>query len=118
MVRPLTPYVNVSIVLDYEKELDLISLRYYICKKETKELQSKGFFAKFADYLLEKKVPVEIDEILSNFDGWSEMYLKYSMLYFPEIVQWSKNTYFNLLYRPKDSKIAQSNFIRPLKTFW
>lgn len=80
----------------HEDNLGIISLRYYVCKKETKELLSSGFFIKLTNWLKEKNRPVPLDEILQEFDGWTEMYPKYAMLYFPQIVQWEKNVYLNL----------------------
>ena len=80
----------------HEDDLNVISLRYYVCKKNTEELLSKGFFVKLANWLLDKKCPVKMDEILKEFPDWTNMYPKYAMIYFPEIVQWDKQTYYNI----------------------
>lgn len=79
-----------------EKTLGLIALRYYVCKDNTKSLLSKAYFQKMADWLYELNRPATTEEIMEHFDGWSKLYPKYAMLYFPEIVQWSKNTFINL----------------------
>jgi len=80
----------------HEEELNLIALRYYVCKKNTTELLSKGFFVKLPNWLLEMNKPVTLDEILKAFPDWTDMYPKYAMIYFPEIVQWDKQTYYNI----------------------
>lgn len=79
-----------------EESLGIISLRYYVCKKNTTNLLSKAYFQKMADWLLELGRPATTEEIINHFEGWSKLYPKYAMLYFPEIVQWEKNTFINL----------------------
>lgn len=98
-------------VKKHEEMLDIISLRYYVCKKDTEELLSKGFFFKLSTWLKEQNKPVETKEILKEFDGWTTMYPKYAMLYYPEIVQWSKDTFINLdiiKFSEKDIKTTDS----------
>ena len=80
----------------FEDKLNLISLRYYVCKKNVEELLSKGFFVELTNWLLKKGKPVSLKEILNQFNGWTDMYPKYAMLYFPEIAQWTKDVYINL----------------------
>lgn len=80
----------------FEDKLNVISLRYYVCKKNVENLLSEGFFVELSNWLLENGKPVSVEDILNKFDGWTDMYPKYAMLYFPEIAQWAKNVYINL----------------------
>lgn len=79
-----------------EKRIGVISLRYYVCKAGVTALKSKDFFEKFYNWLKDLGRPAGLDEILDNFDGWNDMYPKYAMLYYPQIVQWGQGTYMNM----------------------
>lgn len=79
-----------------EERLGVVALRYYICKGGTKSLKSRDFFEGFNKWLFEKKRPCTEKEIAAEFEGWTDMYPKYAMLYFPQIVQWGNGTYLNL----------------------
>lgn len=91
----------------HEEELGIISLRYYVCKADTQELLSKGFFQEFVEWTKKVGRPVSFNEVTDKFKGWTGMYPKYAMLYFPEIVQWKKDTYINLdIIKISDANVA------------
>lgn len=79
-----------------EEKLGVVALRYYVCKGSTNNLKSKDFFEKFALWLKKVNRPCTTEEVKKEFEGWTDMYPKYAMLYFPQIVQWGSGTYFNL----------------------
>lgn len=92
-----------------EEKLGVVALRYYICKGGTVGLKSKDFFEKFAVWLKEIGKPCTTEEVKKQFDGWTDMYPKYAMLYFPQIVQWGNGTYFNLdCIQVSDSAVEQA----------
>lgn len=78
-----------------ESEIGLTPLRYYICHPEIKDKKSAAYFKPFADWLKEEGPKTEA-EIMNRFDGWTNWYPKYAMLYYPEIVQWGNGMFANV----------------------
>lgn len=84
-----------GILKEYEKENGYICLRYYVCRDDAEGMKSKDYFKKLADLLAANK-PMTTKEIVEAMTDWNEMYIKYAMMYYPEIVQWDKNTFTNV----------------------
>ena len=82
-----------------EEKLGLHPMRYYVSAKETDKfpdkIKSKFFFQPLVDLLFEKG-SMTTKEIVDHFDGWTEMYPKYALLYYPQLSQWKKDCYINL----------------------
>ena len=76
--------------------LNIKPLRYYVCKNNTENLLSSGYFVQLINFIKEKNRPVSMTEILSNFTDWTNLYPKYAMNYYPQIVQWEKNVFYDV----------------------
>lgn len=84
-----------GVLREYEEENEYICLRYYVCRGDAKGMKSKDYFKTLADLLARNK-PMTTKEIVRAMADWDEMYIKYAMMYYPEIVQWDKNTFTNV----------------------
>lgn len=80
----------------YEEKYNYKCLRYYICKKDISNTKSKSYFQKLPELLSENGGTMETSEIINAIPEWNEMYIRYALNYYPEVVQWNKNTYINL----------------------
>lgn len=81
-----------------EKKLGIRTNRYYVemVSDEPEIEHSKEYFQQMVDYLMEAGGAVSTDKILKDLLGWNELYPKYAMFYFPQIVQWNPKEYLNL----------------------
>ena len=108
-----------------KKKANIICYRYYVGKNKTEKTKSKEFFRVFYNYLKQQKEPQQINNLLKQFPSWTEMYFRYSMIYFPSICQWDKDSYFciesiklekedidyidNIINKSMDNKINYTN---------
>jgi hypothetical protein len=79
----------------YEQENDYMCLRYYICKQEVSNIQSKSYFEKLPKLLKEKGI-LNSNQIKAEIPEWNDMYIKYAIIYYPEVVRWDDDTFINL----------------------
>lgn len=79
-----------------EERLNVVALRYYVCKNEVENITSSEYFVRLKNLLVSEKQDLSDEYILEKLEGWQPTYLRYAMIYYPEIVQWTKNTYLDL----------------------
>lgn len=84
-----------GILKHYEEKCNYMCLRYYVCKKEISDTKSESYFKQLSEILL-KEGPMSSEQIIEQIPEWNNMYIKYAMIYFPEIVQWDTNIFINL----------------------
>lgn len=78
-----------------EENQNYLCLRYYVCKQEIENIKSKSYFEKLPALLMEKGALTSA-QIVKAIPEWNNMYIKYAMLYYPEVVRWKEDLYINL----------------------
>lgn len=68
-------------------------LRYYVGKASSSEAKSEVFFKQLNDYLLKKGRPASVEEITKDLPFWNLSYMKYSLLYFKDIIPWGPTAF-------------------------
>lgn len=78
----------------YQNSLNIKATRHYAVKSK-EDVSSREYFKELAEWLLKQGKPVSISDISDN-TNWGHMQSKYAMIYFPEIVLWDFEVYFNV----------------------
>lgn len=83
-----------GILREWAKTDNRIScLRYYVCRGDAEELKSETFFKQLNDYLIKKGRPVSTEEIIKDLPSWNLSYIKYSLIYFKDIMPWGPTAF-------------------------
>lgn len=83
-------------VMKYYSEkgkLDVNCNRYYVGKSTHSQFTSKEFFQPLYEFLRNTPKAFTVEELSEKFPEWNPLYFRYSMNYFPSIVQWEKGKY-------------------------
>lgn len=88
------PYYLHGVLKEWAKTDKRINcLRYYVSKTSSSETKSEAFFQQLRDYLLKKGRPVSVEEIMEDLPSWNLSYIKYSQLYFDDIIPWGPTAF-------------------------
>lgn len=74
--------------------LNLLTSKNYVSTK--KILSAEDNFNALSEFLFKKKKPISTNEILNNFPSFNEESIRQAMVYHPEIVKYSSDTFMNI----------------------
>lgn len=82
--------------LSNEREVDFVCIKFYVCKKGTENNKSKMYFKDVVEYLKDKTHGADKEEIKRALPDFDHNLLRYTSIYYPQIVRWNNGKFLNL----------------------